>query len=89
MGNTFPKKEEDVYLYENAFEPRLAPYIRVDARAGYKYNGKRVRHEVAIDVTNVTDRQNEWENYYNRGSGKIEMIYQQGIFPFMYYRINF
>jgi hypothetical protein len=83
------EEEEDVYMYENAFEPRLANYFRVDARAGYKYNGKRVRHEVAIDVTNLTNRQNEWERYYNRSTGMIEMIYQQGIFPFMYYRINF
>jgi len=83
------QEEEDVYQYENAFEPRLAPYFRLDARAGYKYNGRRVRHEVAIDVTNLTDRQNEWERYYNRSSGMIEMVYQQGIFPFLYYRINF
>jgi hypothetical protein len=83
------EEEEDVYLYENAFEPRLAAYFRVDARAGYKYNGKRVRHEVAIDVTNLTNRQNEWERFYHRSTGMIEMNYQQGIFPFMYYRINF
>ena len=83
------QEEEDVYQYENAFDPRLAPYFRIDARAGYKYNGKRVRHEVAFDVTNLTNRQNEWERYYNRNSGMIEMVYQQGVFPFLYYRINF
>jgi len=83
------QEKEDVYRYENAFEPRLAPYFRIDARAGYKYNGKRVRHELAFDITNLTNRQNEWEQIYNGGSGMIEMVYQQGIFPFIYYRINF
>jgi hypothetical protein len=83
------QEEKDVYLYENAFEPRLAPYFRLDARAGYKYNGRKVRHEVAMDVTNLTNRQNEWEEIYNGSSGVIEMVYQQGIFPFIYYRINF
>ena len=83
------QEEKDVYQFENAFDPRLANYFRVDARAGYKYNGKKVRHEVAIDVTNLTNRQNEWERQYNSSSGMIEMVYQQGIFPFLYYRINF
>jgi hypothetical protein len=83
------EEEKDVYQYENAWEPRLATYFRMDAKAGYKYNGRKVRHEVAIDVTNLTNRQNEWERIYNGGSEMIEMVYQQGIFPNIYYRINF
>jgi hypothetical protein len=83
------EEEKDIYRYENAFEPRLAPYFRMDARAGYKFNGKKVRHEVAVDVTNLTNRQNEWERIYNGSTGMIEMVYQQGIFPNIYYRINF
>jgi hypothetical protein len=83
------QEEKDVYQYENAFEPRLATYFRIDAKAGYKYNGRKVRHEIAFDFTNLTNRQNEWERIYNNGSGMIEMVYQQGIFPNIYYRINF
>jgi hypothetical protein len=83
------QEKADVYLFEQAYEPRLAPYFRVDVRAGYKYNGKKVRHEIAFDVTNLTNRQNEWERIYDESTGTIEMVYQQGIFPFLYYRINF
>jgi hypothetical protein len=83
------EEKNDVYLYDQAFEPRLATYFRLDLRAGYKYNGKKVRHEVAADITNLTNRQNEWERIYNGSTGMIEMVYQQGIFPSVYYRINF
>ncbi|HEC41539.1 MAG TPA: hypothetical protein ENI20_01745 [Bacteroides sp.] len=83
------EEEDDVYIYDEAFEQRLATYFRIDVRAGYKHNGPRIRHEVAMDVTNITNRQNEWERLYNSSSGEIEMAYQQGIFFFLYYRIIF
>jgi hypothetical protein len=83
------QEEEDIYQYDLAYDRRLAPYFRLDGRLGYKYNGTRVRHEVAIDLTNITNRANEWERRYNESSKQIEMIYQQGFFFFMYYRINF
>ncbi|KPL17171.1 MAG: hypothetical protein AMS26_01840 [Bacteroides sp. SM23_62] len=83
------QESDNVYVYDQAYESRMAPYFRVDTRVGYKYNGLRMRHEIAIDLTNITNRQNEWERRYNSSSKEIEMIYQQGFFFFMYYRINF
>ncbi|MBA7537024.1 hypothetical protein ES705_29290 [subsurface metagenome] len=83
------QEEDNVYIYEQAFEPTLNNYLRLDARIGYKYNGNRIQHEVAIDVTNLTNRQNEWEAQYDTSTNKIEMIYQQGIFINIYYRIKF
>jgi hypothetical protein len=80
---------KDVYIYDRAYEDRLAPYFRLDTRVGYKYNGLRIRHEIALDLTNVTNRANEWELRYDETSNQIEMIYQQGFFFFLYYRINF
>ncbi len=80
---------ENVYLYDQAYESRMAPYFRLDTRVGYKFNGLRVRHEIAIDLTNITNRPNEWERQYNESTNQIEMIYQQGFFFFIYYRVNF
>ena len=80
---------DEVYNYEQAYELKLADYFRLDARLGYKYNGAKVRHEIGLDVVNITNRPNEWERYYNKGSNQIEMLYQQGIFFFIFYRINF
>ena len=83
------EESDDVYIYDQAYDSRLAPYFRLDTRVGYKYNGLRVRHEIAIDLTNITNRPNEWERQYNESTNQIEMIYQQGFFFFIYYRINF
>jgi hypothetical protein len=83
------EESDDVYIYDQAYDSRLVPYFRLDTRVGYKYNGLRVRHEIAIDLTNITNRPNEWERQYNESSNKIEMIYQQGFFFFIYYRVNF
>jgi hypothetical protein len=83
------EKGEDVYLYDLAYERRLIPYLRLDARTGFKYNGIRIRHEVGVDLTNVTNRANEWQRLYDESANRIEMIYQQGFFFYMYYRINF
>ena len=80
---------EDVYLYDLAYERRLAAYFRVDARTGFKYNGLRVRHEVGLDLTNLTNRSNEWDRRYDESTHQIEMIYQQGFFFYLFYRINF
>jgi hypothetical protein len=83
------QQKEAVYRYDQAYEPRLADYYRLDTRAGYKHNGPKVRHEIGMDITNVTNRPNEWEKRYDEHSNRIEMIYQQGIFFYVFYRINF
>jgi len=79
---------EMVYIYDQAYESRMSRYVRLDANVRYKYNGNRLRHELGIDVTNITNRPNEWEYRYNGNSNQIVTIYQQGIFFFVYYRIN-
>jgi len=80
---------DDVYIYDQAYESRMAPYFRLDTRVGYKYNGLKVRHEVGLDLTNLTNRPNEWEQQYNESTNQIEIIYQQGFFFYLFYRINF
>ncbi len=82
-------EDDDVYLYDQAYESRMARYMRLDGNVRYKYNGRKMRHEIGMDVTNITNRQNEWQYYYNSNSNQIETAYQQGIFFFIYYRINF
>jgi hypothetical protein len=83
------QRKYEVYIYDEAFEHKLAPYLRADFRAAYKYNGQRVRHEVAFDITNLSNRPNEWDMYYNYPTQSVEILYQQGIFFLAYYRIMF
>jgi hypothetical protein len=80
---------ENVYLYDQAYETRMSPYLRLDTRIGYIYNLLKVRHEIGVDLINITNRPNEWERRYNESTNQIEMIYQQGFFFYIFYRINF
>jgi hypothetical protein len=80
---------KDVYNYNEAYELRLAPYFRLDARVGYMISGKRVSQEIGADFTNITNRPNEFIREYNGSTNQVETIYQQGFFFYAFYRIRF
>ena len=80
---------ESVYKFEESFELQLADYFRIDTRVGYKLNGRKALHEIALDLTNITNRPNEYAHQYNPYTKQIEMRYQQGFFFILYYRIRF
>jgi hypothetical protein len=80
---------EDVYNLDEAYELQLADYFRLDTRVGYKLNGNRASHEIAVDLTNITNRPNEYSQQYNPETNLIETTYQQGFFFIIYYRVRF
>lgn len=80
---------ETVYDWSNAFSEQFADYMRWDVRLAFKINGKFASQEFAIDVQNVTGRQNPMFQRYNPIEGKINTVYQLGIFPVPQYRITF
>ena len=80
---------KDVYKFNEAYELQLSPYFRLDARVGYKISGSRVSHEIGVDLTNLTNRPNEFQQYYSPTSKQIETTYQQGFFFYAFYRIRF
>ena len=83
------EKGEDVYDNSEAYELQLAPYFRLDARIGYKISGTRVSHEIGVDFTNLTNRPNEFDQYYDASAKQLKTNYQQGFFLYAFYRIRF
>jgi hypothetical protein len=83
------EKGEDVYDYSEAYELQLAPYFRLDARISYKISGTRASHEIGVDFTNLTNRPNEFDQYYDASAKQVKTNYQQGFFVFAFYRIRF
>jgi hypothetical protein len=78
------KEENDThYLYDQAYEKQVKNYFRVDFRMGVIFQRKRTTHELAIDISNITNRKNVSREKYNK------TYYQQGIFPMGLYRLNF
>ena len=88
----FAKSEasgETEYNYAEAYTHRQKDYFRTDIKISYRFNGKKVTHELALDVDNVFNTQNIWQRYYDRTSNSIKTEYQAGIFPIPLYRLYF
>jgi hypothetical protein len=78
-----------VYQDTRAFAQRYDPYFRADIRVAFRMEGRKVSQEWAIDVQNITNRQNPAFQRFNRNTGEVETVYQLGIWPMMQYRLEF
>jgi hypothetical protein len=71
---------------------RMKPYYRLDFRLTYKINSKKVTHEFALDLVNLTNQQNILGMSYSPNPATGTLIsenYQLGFLPLFYYRIDF
>ncbi len=66
-----------------------SPYMRFDFRLSYKYHAKKVTHEFAIDLVNVTNRKNILNYTYINEPPYRRINYQLGLLPLFYYKIDF
>lgn len=82
-------KNKTVYRWDDAYQTRYPNYFRLDLRIGFKQNFKRFSHEIAIDLQNITARENILRESFDKESKQIEYEYQNGFFPMALYRINF
>lgn len=71
------------------YTDKIKDFFRTDLRIGFKKNGKRVTQEWAIDIQNVFNIQNVLTRQFNPKTGTVETLYQIGIFPVPFYRIQF
>jgi hypothetical protein len=79
----------EVYDFTNAFEERSDPYFRLDSRISFKLNQRKLSQEWAIDLQNITNRQNIFNQFYDSTTNEVKFNYQMGFFPMFLYRINF
>lgn len=73
----------------HTFGERFDDYWRADARFGIKRNGRKVTHELAIELQNITARQNVFTVQYNPEKEVVEELYQLGFLPLAQYRVYF
>lgn len=79
----------EVLLDDKSYESRLKDYFRADVRLAYKANSKRMTQEWGLEIQNITNRQNIFTQQFNPQTGKIQDLYQIGLFPVPFYRIYF
>ena len=77
-----------VYIYSRAYEERFKNYFRLDIRFYYKIN-KKSSHTLAIDILNVTNRQNHFLAFYDEEINDYKEVSTLSIIPAFLWRWNF
>ena len=77
------------YDLTHAYEKRYRDYYRCDIKIAYRINRKRCTHEIAIDLNNVFNTQNIFQQQYSAKTNSLKTEYQIGFLPIPMYRITF
>lgn len=80
---------EAKYKDELAFSEKQAAYFRTDFRIAYRKEYRRSTLELALDLQNLTNNKNVFDQSYDRRTGKMVTTYQQGFFPVPTIRYTF
>jgi hypothetical protein len=74
-----------------AFSGRYPDFYRLDVKAGFTYNSKKMRlsQTFYIDIQNVTGHQNIFAQQYNPVTHQVNTLYQIGFYPNFVYRVQF
>lgn len=82
-------KGETVYNDELTYSGQFRDYMRLDVRVAFRIDKPKYSHEFAVDVQNVTNRENPLYMQFNPKTGETEIINQLKLFPVAQYRIMF
>ena len=80
---------ETVYFQDKAYTKQLPYYMRGDIRISMKWNRKKLTSTLSLDIQNVTNRQNVYDEYYDVGTNSIKTFYQTGLIPILNYKMEF
>ncbi len=74
-----------------AFTKRFTPYFRWDLKFGIQLNSssKKFSQSFFLDLQNLTDRDNVFQQRFNPVTGNVNTVYQSGFFPDFQYRLQF
>jgi len=77
------------YKWDEAYEKRFPDYFRLNSRITFRLNGRKVNKEWALDLQNMTNKQNIFTQNRNSEKKDVSPSYQMGFIPMMTYRIYF
>jgi hypothetical protein len=75
--------------WDKAYEQRRQDYFRLNLRLGYRVNFRKATLEVAVDMLNLTNRQNIYFEFYDPSTGEIRTVYQLPFIPVPLIRVQF
>lgn len=74
---------------KQAFSLQNPAYFRTDLRLSIKWNRKNLTSTLSLDIQNVSNRQNIYNQYYDPFKGKVVYSYQTGLIPVVNYKVDF
>ena len=81
---------KEIVEYENkAFSEKQTDYFRMDFKVSYTINKPKLSHKISIDIQNLTNNQNVFQENYNITNNSFTTEYQQGFIPELQYKITF
>ncbi|MFC5410206.1 carboxypeptidase regulatory-like domain-containing protein [Larkinella bovis] len=72
-----------------AFAARYKDYFRTDLKLTFRHNGRRATQEWFVDLQNIFNTKNVFQQVYDSRAQRIRTQYQLGFFPNFNYRIEF
>lgn len=76
-------KEDQAYSLQNP------AYFRADLRVSVKWNRKRLTSTLSLDIQNLTNRLNVYNQRYDSDEFKLVTSYQTGLIPILNYKVEF
>lgn len=71
------------------YSESIGLYHRFDVGVNYKINRPSLTHTITLDIQNVTNRLNPFDDYYEPAIRMVDYDYHTGLFPVLSYRIEF
>ncbi len=78
-----------VFIRDRAFSEKQDDYFRTDIKIAYRKEYKKSSMEFSVDLQNVTNNKNIFQQSYNPKTNSIATEYQQGFFPVPTFRLTF
>ncbi len=77
------------YETNRAYELKYKDYFRTDIKLSYRINKRKITVEIALDVDNIFNTENIWQQVYDPDTNTIKTEYQLGLFPVPLFRLTF
>lgn len=81
--------KQAVFIDDQAYSEKQDPYFRSDVKVAFRKEYKRSTMEFSVDLQNITNNKNVFQQSYNPKTNSIVTEYQQGFFPVPTFRMTF
>jgi hypothetical protein len=78
-----------VFSQKEAYSLQNPSYFRTDLRMSMQWNKKNRTNTLSLDIQNVTNRQNVYNQWYDGVQDKVVYNYQNGLIPILAYKVEF